>query len=199
MESLYNPMAPVAFKLGRENRYQYIILQARPQDLTTVYAKATDAWKRLFPLKPFNGFYQNEVKADTYKTTTSIAIIFRWFAIVCILLTTTGLFALVTLTALKKMKEIALRRVVGAAPQHVLVLINQNYFWIFIVSSILGCLGGWALTKLLLDLIFKVNSGVSVTALIGAVVALFVITACITSIKVWQAIRTNPVKLLRTE
>lgn len=199
MESLYNPMAPVAFKLGRENRYQFLVIQARPQDLTSAYAKAMDTWKRLFPLKPFNGFYQNEVKADTYRTTTSIATIFKWFAIVSILLTATGLFALVSLTALKKMKEIALRRVVGAEPKHVLVLINKNYFWIFIVSALLGCLGGWALTKLLLDLIFKINAGVSASALIGSVTALFVITALITSFKVWQAVKTNPVKLLRTE
>jgi putative ABC transport system permease protein len=199
MESLFNPLVPVALKLGRENRYQFLIVQAKPQDLTTVYAKANAAWKRLFPLKPFNAFYQNEVTAETYKTSASIATIFKWFAIVCILLTATGLFALVSLTALKKMKEIALRRVVGAEPRHVLVIINKNYFWIFIVSALLGCMGGWALTKLLLDLIFKINAGVSVTALVGSVIALFVITAFITSIKVWQAVRTNPVKLLSAE
>lgn len=199
MESLYSPMVPVALKLCRENRFQFLIVQARPQDLTILYAKANDTWKRLFPLKPFNAFYQNEIKADTYKTSSSIATIFKWFAIVCILLTATGLFALVSLTALKKMKEIALRKVVGASPHHILVLINKNYFWIFIVSALLGCLGGWALTKLLLDLIFKINAGVPATALIGSVVALFVITAFITGIKVWQAVKTNPVKLLRSE
>ena len=199
MESLYNPLVPIALKLGKENRYQYLIVQAKPGDLKTVYAKANAIWKQLFPLKPFNAFYQNEVKADTYRTSKSIATIFKWFALVSILLTATGLFALVSLTALKKMKEIALRKVVGASPHHIMVLINKNYFWVFIVSAIFGCIGGWALTKLLLDLIFKINAGVSSIALIGAVAALFIITAVITGIKVWQAVRTNPVKLLRTD
>jgi ABC-type antimicrobial peptide transport system permease subunit len=97
------------------------------------------------------------------------------------------------------MKEIALRKVVGASPHHILVLVNKSYFWIFIVSAILGCYGGWSLTKLLLDLIFKINAGVSSLALIGSVAALFAITALVTGFKVLQAIRTNPVKLLKTE
>jgi len=196
---LFDPMDPVAMKLSRETRFQFLIMQAKPKQLTAVYGKVQDAWKRLFPMKPFNGFYQNQVTAEAFQTSKSIAIIFKWFAIVCILLTATGLFALVSLTTLKKMKEIALRKVVGAAPRHIMVLVNRGYFWIFIISALVGCYGGYALTKMLLDMIFKINAGVNTTAVVGSVGALFLIAALVTGIKVWQAVRTNPVKLLRTE
>ncbi|MGZ5219500.1 MAG: hypothetical protein ACXWV2_03165 [Chitinophagaceae bacterium] len=56
-----------------------------------------------------------------------------------------------------------------------------------------------SVTKLLLDMIFKINAGVESIELIGSVAALFIIAGLVTGIKVWQAIRTNPVKLLRTE
>ena len=196
---LFDPLEPVAMKLSRETKFQFLIMQAKPEQLTAVYGKVQDAWKRLYPMKPFNGFYQNQITAEAFETSKSIALIFKWFAIVCILLTATGLFALVSLTALKKMKEIALRKVVGAAPRHIMILINKGYFWIFIISALVGCYGGYALTKLLLDLIFKVNAGVNATALVGSVGALFLIAALVTGLKVWQAVRTNPVKLLRTE
>ena len=196
---LFDPMDPVAMKLSRETRFQFLIMEAKPKQLTAVYGKVQDAWKRLFPMKPFNGFYQNQVTAEAFQTSKSIAIIFKWFAIVCILLTATGLFALVSLTTLKKMKEIALRKVVGAAPRHIMVLVNRGYFWIFIISALVGCYGGYALTKMLLDMIFKINAGVNTTAVVGSVGALFLIAALVTGIKVWQAVRTNPVKLLRIE
>ncbi|MGZ8518218.1 MAG: hypothetical protein ACXWWD_12755 [Chitinophagaceae bacterium] len=48
-------------------------------------------------------------------------------------------------------------------------------------------------------MIFKINAGVESIELIGSVAALFIIAGLVTGIKVWQAIRTNPVKLLRTE
>ncbi|MEP6846430.1 MAG: ABC transporter permease [Panacibacter sp.] len=197
--TLFELMQPVAMKLCKESKFQFLIVQAKPQDLTKVYSEVKDAWKRLYPSKPFDGFYQNQLKAEANRATNSIATIFFGFAIVSILLTATGLFALVSLTALKKMKEIALRKVVGAKPGHILVLINKGYFWIFIISAIVGCYSGWALSKLLLDSIFKINAGVEINSLIGSVTVLFVIAAVTSDIKVWQAVRANPVKLLRTE
>ncbi len=196
---LFDPLEPAAMKLAKEDRFQFLIIQTRPQDLTTVFTKTKKAWTKLFPLIPFNGFYQNEITAEGYRVNNSIAQIFFWFAIVSILLTATGLFALVSLTVLKKMREFALRKVVGATPRHILILVNKGYFWIFLISAVLGCYGGWSLTKLLLDMIFKINAGVDTSTLTASVAALFIITAITTGIKVWQVIKTNPVQLLRTE
>jgi putative ABC transport system permease protein len=199
MGNLFDPMQPVVMKLAKENRYQYLIIKTGKKDLTNVYAKARDAWKKIFPNKPYSGFYQDEVSKEAYNVSTSIAKIFTWFAIISILLTATGLFALVSLTVLKKMKEIALRKVVGANPGHILVLVNKGYVWIFIIGAALGCYGGYALTSLLLNMIFKINVGVQVSTLVNSVIVLFVIAAITSGIKIWQAVRTNPVKLLRTE
>lgn len=152
---LFEPLEPVAMKLAKEDRFQYLVIQARPQNLTAVYNKTKDVWAKLFPLTPFNGFYQNDITAEGYRVSKSIARIFSWFAIVSVLLTATGLFALVSLTVLKRMKEIALRRVVGATPRHILLIVNKGYFLIFLISGLLGCYGGWALTKLLLDMILN--------------------------------------------
>jgi ABC-type antimicrobial peptide transport system permease subunit len=196
---LFEPLEPVALKLAKDDRFQFLIIQTRAENLTTVYNKTKEAWTRLFPLIPFNGFYQNEITAEGYRVSKSIAQIFLWFAIVSVLLTATGLFALVSLTVLKKMKEIALRKVVGATPRHILLLVNKGYFWIFLIAGGLGCYGGWALTKLLLDMIFKINVGVDTSILITSVATLLFITLVTTGIKVWQVIKTNPVKLLRTE
>ena len=197
--TFFDPMEPAVLKLVNEDKFQYLVIQAKSADLTTVYAKTKTIWEKFFPLKPFNGFYQNEITAESYRVTSSIAKIFSWLAIVSILLTATGLFALVSLTVLKKMREIALRKVVGARARDILILINKGYFWVFLVSAILGCYGGWSLTKLLLDMIFKVNVGIEKSTLIISVMILLCITACTTGIKVWQAVKTNPVKLLRME
>jgi putative ABC transport system permease protein len=196
---LFDPVEPTAIKLTKENRFQFLVIQVKTADLETVFSKTRDAWKKIFPNKPYTGFYQNQLKAEAYKVTKNIAKIFSWFAIISILLTATGLFALVSLTVLKKMKEIALRKVVGANSRHILVLINKGYFWIFIVGAIVGCYGGWALTKLLLDMIFAVNAGISTATIISSVVVLFLIAGITSGIKVWQAVRSNPVKNLRAE
>jgi ABC-type antimicrobial peptide transport system permease subunit len=110
-------------------------MQAKTQDIELVYTKTRDAWKKIFPMKPFSGFYQNEITKEAYQTTNNIAKIFFWFAIISILLTATGLFALVSLTVMKKMKEIAVRKVAGARARHILVLVNRGYLWVFVVGG----------------------------------------------------------------
>ena len=199
MDELFDPVEPVAVKLGKENRYQFLVMQAKIQDVELVYAKAKEAWKKVMPMKSFTGFYQNEIKQEAFETTRNIAKIFFWFAIISVLLTATGLFSLVSLTVMKKMKEIAVRKVAGARARHIMVLVNRGYFWIFLIGAALGCYGGYALTKLLLDMIFGVNSGIATSTLIYSVLVLFLIAGITSGIKVWQAVRTNPVKLLRTE
>jgi ABC-type antimicrobial peptide transport system permease subunit len=199
MDQLFDPVEPVAMKLGKENRYQFLVMQAKIQDIELVYAKAKDAWKKILPMKPFTGFYQNEIKKEAYETTNNIAKIFFWFAIISIMLTATGLFSLVSLTVMKRMKEIALRKVAGARAKHIMVLVNRGYFWVFLIGAAVGCYGGYALTKLLLDMIFGVNAGIASSTLIYSVLVLFLIAGITSGIKVWQAIRTNPVKLLRSE
>jgi ABC-type antimicrobial peptide transport system permease subunit len=97
------------------------------------------------------------------------------------------------------MKEIALRKVAGARARHILVLINRGYFLIFIIGAAVGCYGGYAFTNILLNSIFAVNSGIANSTLINSVIVLFVIAGITSGIKVWQAVRTSPVKLLRAE
>src|SRR5258708_6880347 len=85
-ETLFEPLQPVAMKLAKENRFQFLIVQARPTELAGVFGKVKDAWKKLYPTKPFNGFYQNQVKAEAYQVTNSIATIFLSFPLLTIFL-----------------------------------------------------------------------------------------------------------------
>jgi ABC-type antimicrobial peptide transport system permease subunit len=198
-QTLFEPLQPIALKLSKENKFRFLIIQTKPKDLSAVFKKVKDTWKRLYPLKPFWGVYQNEVKAEAYNVTSSIATIFAWFAIISVLLTATGLFALISLTILKKMKEIALRKVVGAGPRDILLLISKGYVWIFMIGALLGCFAGLALTRLLLELIFKINVGVSFSSVLWSFFAMFIVIGITAGIKVRQAVRTNPVSLLRAE
>jgi ABC-type antimicrobial peptide transport system permease subunit len=64
------------------------------------------------------------------------------------------------------MREIAIRKVVGAEAKHIFQLILKGYSWIFLLATGIGCYSGYVLSKLLMDMIFRINAGVSVVSLI---------------------------------
>lgn len=198
-QHLFEPIEPSMMRLCRSDRYVNLIIKAKPAELKAVHDRVKASWSQLYPLKPFHGYFQDEVAAEAYKVTSSIATIFSWFSIVAMMLTATGLFALVSLTVLKKMKEIALRKVVGAKDRQIMALINRGYVWVFAIGAALGCYAGWFMTKLLMDVIFKINVGVEPITLVLGVTALFLISGLTIGIKVRQAVRANPADVLRSE
>ena len=77
------------------------------------------------------------------------------FAAVALLLTISGLFALASLNILKRNKEIAIRRVLGAGVRHLAWLLNRNYLWFLLAGAFLGALGGRIFALALLNSISK--------------------------------------------
>ncbi len=198
-QNLFQSTEPLAMRLTRSDRFFSLIVRTEPAQLKAVNDRLKSTWAQLYPLKPFHGFYQDEVAAEAYQVTSSVALMFSWFAVVAMLLTATGLFALVSLTVLKKMKEIALRKVVGARPWQILTLVNRGYVWVFAIGAALGCYFGWFLTKFLMDAIFRINVGIEPVTLLAAAGTVFLIAGLTVGFKVRQAVRTNPAEVLRSE
>jgi putative ABC transport system permease protein len=197
--TLFEPTEAAAIRLTPESGYQGLVAQAKHKDLKSLYLAMASAWKKLFPAEPFSGFYQDEVIANSFQVSSSIASIFTWLAVVTVLLSAAGLFALISLTLMKRMREIALRKVVGASPWDIFLLMNKGYFWVLILGLLLGGVAGWSMTKSLLDQIFRINVGISSSTILVAVGSMFLIALLTTGVRIWRAVRTKPVDLLRTE
>jgi putative ABC transport system permease protein len=195
--TLFDPMEPVAMVLADPGKYSKIIIRAKPGSLSSVVAETKSAWASLYPMKPFRMYYQDELAAQASQVNESIATIFSWFAIISVLMAATSMFALVSLNVLKRSKEIAIRKVVGAADRHVFLLVLKGYSWIILLSAVIGCYGGYALSKLLMDLIFRINAGVSSSSLVVSFAG--VILICISTIgaRVWMVLKTKTTDALK--
>ena len=195
--TLFLPVEPLAMRLEDPLKYSQVIIRAKPGSLSSAYDQAKAAWTKLYPLKPFMGYYQDEITAESSRVNESIATIFFWFAIISMLMAATGMFALVSLTVLKRMKEIAIRKVVGASGNHIFNLVMKGYFWIFLLAAGLGCYAGYALSKLLMDMIFRINSGVNMKSLILSFICVLIITLATIGSRVLYALRTKAADVLK--
>lgn len=199
MGGFFQPLTPLVFNQVPDNQYSSVIIRSKQGQLKSTYDQVKAKWVQLFPLKTFNGIYNDELAAEAQKVNESIAKIFSWFAIVSILLTATGMFALISLTILKKTREIAIRKVVGATLKDITIVINKSYFLIFTIAAFIGLCAGVMLTKLLMDLIFKVNIGINSNTVINTFASVLVLIALIIGIKVWQIGKMKPSQVLKRQ
>jgi putative ABC transport system permease protein len=196
-ETLFDPLQPVAMTMADPVRFGKIMVRAKPGSLTTSYSEVKSAWNKLYPMKPFRGYFQDELAAEAAKVNESVAIIFRWFAIISVLMAATSMFALVSLNVLKRSKEIAIRKVVGAEDKHIFGLVMKGYSWILLLSAFIGGYAGYGLSKLLMDLIFRINAGVSTSSILISFISVLVICATTIAVRVLMLLRSKTTDALK--
>lgn len=158
-----------------------------------------EKWTQNFSLAPYNSYYQDETLADVTLITNNAAILYLFLAIISVLLAATGLFSLVSLNVLKRAKEIAVRRVLGATAEDITYTINKHYFLVFAIGGIIGALlGGW-FSDFLIDQLFEVTKGVSLMTTILSVLTICMIGGLTIGGKLLAVLRTNPAETLKSE
>jgi putative ABC transport system permease protein len=135
---------------------------------------------------------------DLYKTDTHVGQLFNCFAIVTILISCLGLFGLVTFTAESKVKEIGVRKVLGAGVPQIVSLLSKNFLVLVLIAAAIAFPVAWyGLNGFLQGYAYRTGLSWWVFGAAGAI-TLFV--ALVTVIfKCLQAALANPVKSLRAE
>ena len=123
---------------------------------------------------------------------------FNCFAIITIIISCLGLFGLVTFTAESKVKEIGVRKVLGAGVPHIVTLLSKDFLVLVLVAAAIAFPVAWyGLNSFLQGYAYRTNLSWWVFALAGIITLL--ITMLTISFKCVQAALANPVKSLRTE
>lgn len=76
MGGFFNRLEPLAFVKASPDNNRYLIVKANPNSLKSVHDQLKATWVNLFPLKPFNAFYQDELEVEALRVNESLATIF---------------------------------------------------------------------------------------------------------------------------
>lgn len=137
------------------------------------------------------------IEANTVNN--NIVTMFVFLGIVALLLSATGLFTLVSLNIIKKMKEIGVRKVLGASMGNITKVINKEFVIILLIACILGAWAGAWMSGMLMSSIWDYYQEATLKTLLVSSVILFVTSALSIGYKVYNTTRLNPAHVLRDE
>lgn len=191
---------PFVFYPAERKYYKNMVVKAEHAELADIQKEAEKTWKDLFPGKPFNGRFQDDILLEgTKRTNSNLKNIFIFLTILGGLLSGSGIFSLASLNIAKRTKEIGIRKALGASVANVVALLNKEFVIILSISVILGSVAGYFLTKALLDEIYAYHITIQFIWVFLCASAVFVIGIATTTSTILQAARSNPVKTLRSE
>lgn len=155
-------------------------------------------WKQYNADYEFNYKFMDESFDNMYKSDIRSGQLFNIFAGIAILLSCLGLFGLVTYTAETKVKEIGIRKTLGASVGNIILLISKDFLKLVGISFVVAFpLGWWMMNNWLDNYVYRTGVEWWVFAVAGfAAFAIAAITVCGKSLK---AARENPINAIRTE
>jgi putative ABC transport system permease protein len=196
---LWREMDPLMIRYTGPEKYSHVIVSGPTEKLKAINTFMENAWKQTFPNKVYNGRYLNESTVESTNVNNNIVKMFVFFGIVAMLMSATGLFSLVSLNIIKKMKEIGVRKVLGASIANITRIINTEFVIMLLIASVLGSLMSFYAVDALMDSIWDYYQSTTSLTFIIAIIALFVISALAIGYKVFSAASMNPVNTLRDE
>ena len=175
-----------------------VAVKVKAADLpaTLDYIKTT--WNKFSPDYPLDYKFLDENFAAMYRSEDKLSTLLWIFTIMAIFVGCMGLFGLAAFSAEQRVKEIGIRKVLGASVMNIVSMLSITFLKPVLIASLIAFpIAWWAMNSWLQDFEYRVTISWWVFALAG-IAALFIalVTVSFQSIK---AATINPVKNLRTE
>ena len=166
--------------------------------MVSMMDKVKDFWKKELPDKEFKGSFLDENTQRWFKKEQQLSTIYSIAAGIAIIISCMGLFAIALLMIEQRIKEIGVRKSLGASVQGIVTMLSKDFIKLVLLSIIIASPIAWyAMNNWLKDFAYHISIQwwvFAATGLLAIIIALLTVS--------YQSIRAalmNPVKSLRSE
>ena len=196
-ESLKQNVSPLMIELSKKPEGP-ISFRFQSQNAQEVIQLVEKKWKDMAPGQPFTYYFLDERFGTMYAAETRLGKIFGIFSALAVLIACLGLFALTSFTAEQRMKEIGIRKVLGASVSSIVVLLSKEFGKLVLIAFVLAAPLAWyGIEWWLKDYTYKTEIGIGLFLTAG--IAAFLIAWITMSFQSFKAATSDPVKSLRNE
>jgi len=198
-ESLHQKIVPMVMVLPVDgNNYNRLSIKIAGNNMPAALSHIESVWKKFLPEAPYQSTFLDENFNRLYTSEQKQSTLFTIFAGIAILIACLGLFGLSAFAITQRIKEIGIRKVLGANTSSIVQLLSKDFLKLVAIAAVIAFPIAWyAMHNWLND--FAYRTGIpwwifAVAGLLAALVALLTI-----SFQAVKAALANPVKSLRNE
>jgi predicted permease len=195
--SLHEKIAPLIL-LNRDSWRSTFFIKTRPANAATAVAMARSIFQRYAHDRPFDYTFLDQEFDSLYRTDSKASTLIRIFSIIAILISCLGLLGLATFTAQQRIREIGIRKVLGATVSNILTLLLRDFIRLVLFSvGIATPIAWWAMHRWLQG--FAYHTSLNAWLFVAAGFLAILIALLAVGAQSVRAATSNPVKNLRTD
>jgi putative ABC transport system permease protein len=194
--SKHKPIEPVIY-LGSVS-YSNFTVKTSTANLQSKLDKFQQMYKAIFPGNPWEYFFADEAYEQQYRAEQDLGKIFIAAALVAIFIACLGLFGLAAFAAQQRVKEIGVRKVLGASVTNITAMLSGDFVKLVLVAIVIATpLAWWGMHRWLQDFAYRTDVAWWIFVVAG-LAAIFIALSTV-SLQAIRAAKQNPVKALRSE
>lgn len=197
-QSLETEVAPLMLLLQSRDQINYVLARITPTNVPETLAALQTTWEATVPEIPFQYNFLDDDLNTQYQDDQRWSQILSYASGFAILIACLGLFGLVSLTVAARVKEVGIRKVLGASVPSVTILLSKDFAVLVLISLVIAAPASYfAMDQWLMNFAFRTEIGVA-TFLISGSLALLIALATV-SFQSIKAALADPVQSLRYE
>ncbi|MDH5397103.1 MAG: ABC transporter permease [Cyclobacteriaceae bacterium] len=196
---VWETIVPVMFRLGRTEDINYMVVRVRPDKTREVDRFCKSLFINRYPELGYNGGLMVDELENAKMLNANAVQLFLFLGMMALVLTTTGLYSLVSLNIIKRLKEIGIRKVFGATEWQIVKKLNREFVIILTISLLVGLPLAYHITLFFMENAWTYFQETTFTTMLLTVMIVLVVAFFTLAVKVVGAARTNPVDTLRND
>lgn len=196
MQDAISPM--IFFNVRTAISHRYLSFKLKPGNIAAGIEAIQKKWSTLMPGSSFEYTFMDDTLAKLYSTEIQLKKAAYTAAVLSMIIVLLGIIGAISLSIHKRVKEIGIRKVLGATLPNILLLFVKEFVVMIIVAAVIACPVAYMLMKEWLNgYVYRINLGAY--AFVLSVASLVLITVLLIVLQTMKAAIANPVKSLRTE
>lgn len=197
-KALSETISPILFVNRHAHEFGFYIVKLTGADIRSSVSQVEAKWKEVYPEDPFLTFFADDFFNRQYDQDEQFGRIFTFFAILSILIANLGLVALTSLTVARRMKEIGIRKVLGANVRQIVVLISKSFLKPIGVAALIAFPIVWLFLSYWLQN-FAYHIDLNPIWMILCALVIFMVSLANVGYYVSRLTTVNPTDVLRSE
>lgn len=189
---------PMAMNLDTARISSYINIKINAANITETVNSLERTYNEFFPSAPFDSFFLDQTFNELYEEDKKFSSILEFFAIIAIFISCLGIFGLSSFLINQKVKEVSIRKVLGANISQIIRVLTKEYVLLVTVATLIAIPISYLLTNNWLDT-FLVRVDLNPLWFFAPVAGLVFILMTTIGRKTWKAIMINPARTLKDE
>ncbi|MEJ0030830.1 MAG: ABC transporter permease [Bacteroidota bacterium] len=195
-----SPIDPVIFKyMTEENHNGYLNIKIQSGDPVATMAKIETLWKGIDKIHPISaGFYDDAIE-KAYNEFSAMIKIIGFLSFLAISIASMGMFGMVVFTTETRLKEISIRKVMGASSGNLIYLLSRNFMLLLCISAVIALPATYFFFDAVVLTSFPYHNPIGPVELFAGLLGVLLIAFMMIGSQTLKATRSNPAEVLKSE